>query len=254
MASDPFSFEKTTHSRRAMRSKKWDRGGAPVMGGFSARLMNHKPALSGMVVDLRPTDDGAVAVVDFSSSTEPCLRIADHVEIEISGGEFKTPLAVSARVLLRSKDEVRHRLELQLDNETRMILMPPVSRRQAFRVRPAATKPIDAALKTTMGRKLASVVLHDISIGGVSLLVTHEDEFQLSPQWEFLLTIQLPEAKEPIDFVCAVRQRRLVGSQIAYGMEFDAVATQLFGRKQELVRAYVMQRQREILRAKRGTG
>ena len=110
------------------------------------------------------------------------------------------------------------------------------------------------ALHTLGGEKLPNVVVNDISTSGISVFVSLEAESQLASLWEFKLSLQLPQERESIDFVATVRQRRLSGSAIACGIEFDVDATESFDSKEERIQAYVMQRQREILQAKRGTG
>jgi len=56
----------------------------------------------------------------------------------------------------------------------------------------------------------------------------------------FQVTLSLPDEAEPIDFAVNVLSRRLTGSTVTYGLEFEARLTSGFGPKHELVRAYVM--------------
>ena len=91
-------------------------------------------------------------------------------------------------------------------------------------------------------------MVENISASGCALAVLTEHEPSLAELWVFQVTLSLPDEAEPIDIAVNVLSRRLTGSTVTYGLEFDARLTSGFEPKHELVRAYVMERQRERLR------
>ena len=79
---------------------------------------------------------------------------------------------------------------------------------------------------------------------GISALVLDEIESQLVAIWELKLSILLPGERAPFEMMGVIRYRRLLGSALQYGIEFDPQRTPSFQRRQQLIASYIMKSQR----------
>ena len=222
------------------------------MADLAAVLLHESGPLSGPVTEFLPREGGSVAYVEFPLSSEPRVQVAEMAHVLFRGGELTKHIEVEARVVAHARDEVRHTCGFQLDQETRMTLCPPTNRRRALRVRTQSREPIDVRLCSLDGTELSRSVVQDVSACGVGVFVTREEEQRLAGLWEFLVRLELPGVSGFLEFRSTVRQRRLTGSTILYGIRFDEAGTEKFASKQDHIYTYVMKRQREILESRRG--
>ena len=96
------------------------------------------------------------------------------------------------------------------------------------------------------GRRVGGV-LRDLSARGMSALLGKEDEWVLAAAQVLDVEFFLPTHPVLLRFRADVRHRRLERTAVHYGMRFDAQA-EGFGDAQEAVKAYVVERQRAMLR------
>ena len=101
------------------------------------------------------------------------------------------------------------------------------------------------------GGPASIAVLHDLSIAGLSLLVSTEDEESLFDSRRLRLGFHLPGDDAPFELVGTVRQRMLCGSTIRYGIQFDEEACADFRAQEERLTSWVMSRQVEMIRRER---
>lgn len=197
-------------------------------------------------------EKGVILYVLFPPAAVLDLHVAEMVELEFSGPDLTGPLRTEGRLILWERNQERNRCAFQLDARAAMTLFPLNNQRRAVRVTPDPRSSFQLKLCDLGGKVLSLAIVHDISATGVAILVSREDDHLLSSMWTFLLTIELPGQEGSFDMVADVRQRRLLGSAIAYGLEFLEAKTRDYSRKQGLVHDYVMQVQRERLQGRPG--
>jgi hypothetical protein len=209
-------------------------------------------SFQGVVVETSEVNDGSIRVVmDFPRKHAPNIPVGQQAALVFSGVSLNSPLQVSGTVYLRSDDHFRHRYLFDFDRTAVAPLSQAVNSRGAARVQPDPTKPIDVMLKGSGKKDPVLAELKDISATGLSTLVPREDEQTLYSAWEVQVEFQLPGQYEAFEMAGLVRSRRLCGTSILYGIEFDPERTRDFDKFQEWILDYVMTRQAEGFRRAR---
>lgn len=160
-----------------------------------------------------------LVAVEFSSGRAPVLRVGETTELEFSGGGIGSLMRAEVRTVLRT-DEAARRCYCFRGKLTESASLYLVNRRRSTRVRPLASQPVSVKI-LELGEGSPEVVLHDISATGVSILVEPAIEEQLYTHERLRLAVRLPGEEKAIEIGTAIRHRRLVGSDILYGLEVD---------------------------------
>ncbi len=117
--------------------------------------------------------------------------------------------------------------------------------RRAFeRVQPDAARPVTARLYSH-GHRMPGAV-HDLTPGGVALLVDHVLAVPLRTGADARVTLCLPTSKRELEGEAFIRQIRRLREQDFIGLEFDLEHPEGFRVHAELVRQYCAERERAL--------
>jgi hypothetical protein len=204
----------------------------------------------GRVIDV----EKSVLEVEFLEGSDPTLGITERVKLTLVGDDLPRPFTVHPRVISWSTSNAGSRYEFRLGLEEAKPLAILFNPRAAFRVLPALHPIIEVEVQGIGQAQSVMATLKDISVSGISVLVSIDEERQkLFRSRKVKLGLELPGVDDRLSLIGTVRYRRLVGSLIRYGIEFDPAATPSFTQKQQKLSEYVVQRQIEQIRDRNDT-
>lgn len=183
--------------------------------------------------------------IEFPRDRAPILAIARQTAVAFSSADLQTPLTVRSRVVFRRDEEDKLIYEFQfspIDGET---LNAVFRRRTASRVKPAEVVAVMARIPGQDLTPGVSAMLNDISLTGMSLSMGSQGEMQLCGHDHLHLSFKLPNVDQPIELIGKVRYRRMYGTMIRYGVEYDAQATADYAAQEERIAAYMVKRKIE---------
>lgn len=198
----------------------------------------------GVVRRTRISGDGIRLGADFAASI-PILPIGQEVDTRLGSRETSGDLELAGRVILQARTGSGVHCLVAYPTSGAPLLRNLVSPRNAVRVAPSPSLPLAVRLPDDV-----DVQVQDVSTSGVALLLEEEAPDRLST-WTIDLLVSFPDHEQELEFRGNVRVRKLSGTAVLYGIEFDERRTKDFCRKQELVQRYVMQRQTEMLAERR---
>ena len=197
--------------------------------------------------------DSTAATVEFNGREGSRLPIGSTERLGFWKEDWLKPLYLSGRLVFKQLGDSECRCQFELGTEAETVLSSLLGRRKDVRVRPDRQAPLRAVVRPVgQGGPVLRLPVSDISTSGISLRASPSEEAQFAAFWELEVALELPNEK-PILLITAVRYRRLSGPCVYYGMRFDPDATPMFPRKQDLIAAYVMRRQSELLSAIKDT-
>lgn len=219
------------------------------------RLLTQKNGnFQGVVVEAEERAEGPILIADFPRATAPSLPIGTEVPLQFYGPSLGAELTGNGTIVLRSEDFFRQRYAFQVTNATVAPLALAIQQRNAVRVQPNGNAPVKVQLTSIDGAKRCEPIAYDVSATGISLRVPLNDERNFFDAWDVKVTLQLPDAKESTSFFGTIRsRRRLEGTIVLYGIEFDPAKTPDFSEKQEQVFQYVLGIQAETFRRARSS-
>jgi c-di-GMP-binding flagellar brake protein YcgR len=209
----------------------------------------------GAPVDLS-ADGAGIRFLSLRFAGPPCPAhgIGDEVQLRFTSKLLKQPLLVKARVAHRVEEDGCRRYGFQFTNRSELErqLAPELfrlfNRRSAYRVTPNERAPIDVIMEDHQGGAPVHARAVDISASGLGVRAPIEAEGTFVSIDHIGMTISLPGRPQPVVLRGIIRNRRLAGHEIRYGIEFDFERSRNTKREQHAVAEYVMIRQREMLR------
>jgi len=93
------------------------------------------------------------------------------------------------------------------------------------------------------------VELHDVSLGGLSFLVSRFEDPEFATDSDLNLSFSLPQMSTPLCITGVVRYCKPVNEKVQYGLRFDFEATEQASGMQDILSEYILSRQLELLRA-----
>lgn len=203
----------------------------PRHEGARGRLLSAQTALS----------EGRVAV-QFEGLDLPLLALEEEIEIELFGSALGRTLACSARVREHRAGRGWTRYVLELPDPVHAALEGLLERRASVRARPAVVAPVDGTLAAPDGSRARAVALKDLSATGAALFLAGEEDLELLAHPLLALRLELPGESAPLELRASVVWRRRAGTQLVYGLAFDAAATPDFRSTRARVAEWVARR------------
>jgi hypothetical protein len=172
-------------------------------------------------------EDGRVSVL-FEGLQPPLLALDEQVEVELFGSALGRSLVTVARVLEHRAGRGRASYVLELPDDCRAALEGLLERRSSPRARPTVVAPIEALLSAPDGGQAREVLVKDLSATGASVHLAPPEDLGLLSHCGLRLAFRLPGDETPLELHAHLVWRRPAGSQLVYGLAFDAAATPAF--------------------------
>lgn len=186
----------------------------PPHEGVRGRLLSAATAL----------EDGRVTVL-FEGLQPPLLALSEDVEVELFGSALGRSLATAARVLEHRAGRGWASYAFELPDACHAALEGLLERRSGARARPAVVAPIEAVLAAPDGTLAREVLVKDLSATGAAVHLSPPEELELLAHAGLRLAFRLPGDEVPLELRTTLVWRRPAGSQLVYGLAFDAAAT-----------------------------
>ncbi|MBI5363494.1 MAG: PilZ domain-containing protein [Planctomycetes bacterium] len=203
------------------------------------------PLVKGKVIKV----DHHVVTVEFQRQGAPLIAIARQAVVAFSSADLEKPLSARSRVIYRRDDADTLTYEFQfsaIDGET---LNAVFRRRTAARVKPPEV--VGVTVRSGYDDKTPGInaVLNDLSLTGMSISLGSQGEIQLCSAEKLLVSFKLPGQEKSIDLVATVRYRRMAGTMIRFGIEYDNKATKDWSGQEERIAAYMVKRKIETVQS-----
>lgn len=189
----------------------------------------------GLCTDLDSSQQGLVALVAFRPDQAPAISLGETTALTFRGGGLISEINAEGTILLRSDDQSQRCYSFQLDDVPKSMLMLLANRRGSTRL--AAHSAVRIRLLDLPRDMRTQIKLHDTSATGLSIIVERAVEKLLLKQVRLRFSLILP-GQEPIELVAAIRHRRIFGTQVLFGLEFDGQLPD-FMRAQERFLSYL---------------
>lgn len=171
----------------------------------------------------------------------PLLLIGQAVALGLTGAGLDGLVRARGVVTGRVDQPDRRVYDVQLDHADGTALDAAVNRRAAVRVTPDPGAPVLVRLRTDSDAQVVQALLRDLSVGGLSVLIGHEQEWLLAPSTSLWIELRLPGCAEELSLRGRVVHRRLERTAIHYGIELQIAGSAAAG-PLEAIRAFVAAR------------
>ena len=209
----------------------------------------------GGVADLALIDISAGGVGMAGPADEaPAVRVGDNIVLRFSSKRLLKPLEIPSQIRhIKLTDEGYH-YGIAFDDwgGVRSHLAPKLrslfNEREAVRVEP---RPDEDVLVTMFDGAQALEIegwLRDISVLGVGMWVTAEDQLELESGSSVRVQFKLPRTERVLDLVAQVRHQQVVGDRARVGLQIVNDQPGRWNGVHREITQYVMSRQIEIAR------
>lgn len=189
--------------------------------GLQVHVLTHEnQQFQGQCKDLDFQQNEVVALVEFDSARAPAIALGEATHLTLQSGGLASPVETEAATVLRTDDRTRRCYSFRLSKVSKGLLLLLANRRATDRLRPAASKPVRIRLQDVTDERHSEAIVQDISATGLAILVEPSLERRLCNLTQLRLEISLPE-EGSIQTTATIRHRRLFGSAILYGLQFD---------------------------------
>jgi len=189
----------------------------------------------GLCRDIESTPEGLVALAAFPPARAPGIALGEKTLLTFVGGGLISSVEAEGTAVLRSDDRSRRCYSFQLGEVPKSMLLLLANRRSSTRLPPAES--VRVRLMDVPSDVTSKVALHDLSASGLSIVVEPVVEKLLLKQLRVRFSLMLP-GEEPIELTALIRHRRILKSQVLYGLEFDGQMPE-FMHAQERFLAYL---------------
>lgn len=177
----------------------------------------------------------------------PPLRAGSRILLGLTEGLLER---LSLEAILIARRQLDGRVRCLFDAGPRRAAPGSANTRGSVRIRPSPSAPA----RMRVENHDAEFVVRDLSVGGLSLVLPKDAELPLAVGAVGSISLVLPGEPAPLDLVARVRNRRLFGGSILYGLQFEAGATPGFAYKETRLQRYLVRRQQQMIRIARRTG
>ncbi|MFT5462555.1 MAG: hypothetical protein ACI8QS_001436 [Planctomycetota bacterium] len=134
--------------------------------------------------------------------------------------------------------------EFSISTEDRRILGVIANRRSCIRVRPDDSAPVQLVLRAHGTAPRRPLPVLDISGTVLAVVAPRIVERELVATYRVVVELRLPGDKDRMEFIARICHRRLHGSYVQYGLEFDPTVAGFSSLQDRLFR-YVTRREAE---------
>jgi c-di-GMP-binding flagellar brake protein YcgR len=188
-------------------------------------------------------------------SVAPVLSLGESVAFPFTPRNQTEPVALRATVRSRNLmgKHWRYGFRFQLKNMVNMRFAEEFyglfNRRNAFRVKPLPAEPIPVTIASleASAPPIVTSQLNDVSATGLSVLLSSSTNPSLTDVGALSMTLRPPTSTRSLKLAGRIRHRTLHGSNVCYGLQFDAEYTGQFEQDHEDLVDYIIHRQLEDL-------
>jgi hypothetical protein len=179
------------------------------------------------------------AIVEFQGSPVPAIGLGTKAELSFRGGGLVANIDTEGVAIARDDEQVGRRYCFSLSGSVpRDMLLALANRRTASRVKSRSANSVRAVLLQPESGMQSAVEVHDISTDGLSVMIKPALEESLAGTMETLVGLTLPALPPTMYLRAFIRNRRLCGTVVLYGLQFDRDMAGLSG-MQERIAAYM---------------
>ncbi len=215
----------------------------------------HVVLSDGTVTDLALIDisAGGVGMAGALDDT-PDLRVGDGIIVRFTSKRLLKPLEIASQLrhIKTTDDGIHYGIGFDDWGGTRSHLAPKLrslfNEREAVRVEP---RPDEDVLVNIVGPENTDVIegwLRDISVLGVGMWITAEDETVLQSGCHVQVQFQLPRSPKPLQLAAQLRHQQVVGDRARLGLQIVNDQPGRWNGVHREITQYVMSRQIEIAR------
>ena len=188
---------------------------------------------AGQCTDLESHLGEVTALVEFDSGGAPVVPLGEAARLTIRGDWLAAPIETDAAAVLRTDSRAQRCYSFRLRSVSKALLMLLANRRSSDRLRPPAAKPACVRI-LDVAEEASEAIVHDISATGISILIEPELEKRLSASSHLRISVSLPDSGT-VEACAIIRHRRLFGSAVLYGLEFDGQIPGFLGSQERLL-------------------
>lgn len=218
---------------------------SPVVEAATTVLLADHP-LPGVLREARPVRGEIVLDVRFEAPETPYLPVGDGVAMRIESPQLSRTITCDGRVSGRRQDAQFIEYEVAVARDDCPLLATFANRRTCIRVTPADDDPVQLVLRKRPDAPRWPLPVLDISGTGIAFVAPRTIERELAEAWRVHVEIRLPGDMTRLPLEARIVYRRLRGSYVQYGLDFDP-SSEGFASTQDRIFRYVARREVELL-------
>jgi len=194
---------------------------------------------------------GSKLTVLFSERSSPPLCIGEKVKLQFLDGGTLHGREAQARVISWHDRGIHREVEFRLPAEVVVLAAGGMGLRDDFRVVPNPADRLVAKVRARGRTEWQRTLLKDLSLTGIGVLVSSETDGALVETSLVEVELDLPGIGQSLPFIGRIRSRCMAGCTIRHGIEIVPKMTEGHAFLEESLRAYSLQRQKELIGASR---
>ena len=213
----------------------------------------HSPGSSPFVGRLVDTSACGVGVC-FPQPNWPNLTVGQEIDLVFFAEKFNEPLTVAVRVQNRTEEAGARRFGFrflhaeELDAHLSLTFREYFNRRKVVRVPLEPDHTAKVTLEAGHGEPRVEARLENLSASGAAVSLEPGLDAEFAETTRVGFSMQMPKCRRPVDLMGNIRYRRLVGTRIYYGIEFDPDLSEDFARQQDVIDKYMTKLEKQWLR------
>lgn len=200
----------------------------------------------GTVLSARTERGDVVLTTRFEPASAPLLVVGHECDLRVESDRFSRALHCQAVPVGRRQTAQALDYDLAAPLENARLLGVLANRRGCIRVQPDEGAPVQLVLRAHPKAPRRPLPVLDISGTGIGVVAPRAVEAELVHTYRVLLELRLPDDSERLEFEARILHRRLRGSYVQYGLEFDPTV-EGFSSQQDRIFRYVTRREADEL-------
>jgi PilZ domain-containing protein len=188
--------------------------------GLLVELFRAEEQFQGQCIELEPEERELLATVEFSAERAPGIHLGENTHLAFHGTGLVSKIEADALMVLRTDDQTRRCYSFRMAEVPKRMLLLLGNRRQSSRQHPASSQPVRVLILDLPRGMPSELAVHDVSSTGLCVVVDSKLDRHLVNDVRLPVCIQLPHDGS-VNVTATIRHRRIEGSTILYGLEFD---------------------------------